>query len=155
MYELFDIIFFTDEITSNPIILTFEDTISLTDGVFSSPFSTALRDGITLSDDMAASCVHARTFADGLSFYEWTHPRTHVVGFEDFLYLPEWFDRIPYNLYDTLSLTDEMIGSKDGAHDAITFTDVMEVELVRVYALADSLVLTEGMPFYFLDPWRM
>lgn len=155
MYDLFDLILLTDMITSNPTILTFEDTISFSDSVLSSPFSIAFRDRITISDSLVGNVVISRTVADSVTWTESIHPRSAVVGFEDHLPLVDWFEKIPHNLYDTLVFEDTIVADKSGFFDHISFTETIEAELVRIYVLSDTLTFTEGIPHYFLDPWRM
>lgn len=155
MYSLFDVIFFTESLTSNPRFETLADTISLTDGVSSSIISIPFRDGINPVDDIIGNYVKYVTFGDGISWYEYTHPRSHVVGFEDFLYLPDWFDRLPKNLYDTITFSDSMVGDKGGFHDSMPCTDSFTYDHVVLRPLVDSLSLADGMPHYILDPWRV
>lgn len=155
MYDLFDLILLTDTITSNPTILTFEDTISFSDSVLSSPFSIAFRDRITISDSIVGNVVISRTVADSITWAESIHPRSTVVGFGDHLPLVDWFDKIPHNLYDTLVFEDTIVADKSGFFDHLTFTETFETDLTRIYTMNDVLGLVDGMPYYFLDPWRM
>lgn len=155
MYDLFDLILLEDTITSNPTILTFEDTISFSDSVLSSPFSIAFRDRITISDSIVGNVVISRTVADSITWAESIHPRSAIVGFEDHLPLIDWFEKIPHNLYDTLVFEDTMVADKSGFFDHMTFSEELVIDVTRIYVLSDVLTFTEGIPHYFLDPWRM